>query len=80
MRQQFSIPAWALGLRVEKPSNGRAEYRAIRYPVLVKNWPTKSSVIDSVHDESGRLIAPPQSIYPERPVGPWTTNTDQRGA
>lgn len=35
---------------------------------------------EPVRDISGRIVAPPQSIYPERPAGPWTTNTDQRGA
>ena len=31
-----------------------------------------------VRDESGRLIAPPQSIYLERQPGPWDHNRDAR--
>lgn len=29
----------------------------------------------SIRDESGRLIAPPQSPPAERPAGPWDANT-----
>ena len=31
-------------------------------------------------DESGRPIAPPQTIYPVRPAGIWDQNADQRSA
>jgi len=31
-----------------------------------------------IYDESGRLIAPPQTVLPPRPMGPWTTNASPR--
>ena len=29
---------------------------------------------DGIYDASGRLIAPPQAVYRDRPLGPWTSN------
>jgi hypothetical protein len=32
---------------------------------------------DAIYDEKGRYIAPPQTLYKPRPVGPWTGNEEQ---
>lgn len=36
--------------------------------------------LQPVRDESGRIVAPPQSIDAERPAGQWNQNADQRSA
>jgi hypothetical protein len=34
---------------------------------------------EPIYDQSGRWIAPPQPVVSERPAGPWTANTPNRG-
>jgi len=37
-----------------------------------------NAMTEPIVDSTGRIVAPPQVIYPERPRGPWNQNTVAR--
>ena len=39
-----------------------------------------SALIAGVRDETGRLVAPPQPVFPVRPPGIWDTNVERESS